>query len=188
MRLGLFRHLVLMAALFWGAAFACFAQEARPVPQAPVLTIESDRLYADSAFGKRVAAQMAAEESVLLEENRKIEAELVAEEQRLTELRADMDADKFRKLADSFDARVQDIRRLQDGKVRKITEMGDKERGVFIRAAQPVLIELMREAGAGVILERRTVLFSANAIDITDIAVARLDKAIGDGADLAKDR
>ena len=46
----------------------------------------------------------------------------------------------------------------------------------------------MREAGAGVILERRSVLFSANAIDITDIAIQRLDDAIGDGADLAKDR
>ncbi|MDV4144092.1 MULTISPECIES: OmpH family outer membrane protein [Shimia] len=184
----LFRHLVLAAALLWGAAFAALAQEARPVPQAPILTIESDRLFAESAFGKRVAAQIAAEESVLLEENRKMESELVAEEQRLTELREEMEADKFRTLADSFDARVQQIRKLQDGKARAIVESGDAERGVFIRAAQPVLIDLMREAGAGVILERRSVLFSANAIDITDIAIQRLDDAIGDGADLAKDR
>ena len=68
------------------------------MPQAPILTIESDRLFAESAFGKRVAAQIAAEESVLLEENRKMESELVAEEQRLTELREEMEADKFRTL------------------------------------------------------------------------------------------
>ncbi len=185
---GLFRHLFLAAALFWGAAFAALAQDIRPVPQAPILTIESDRLYAESAFGKRVAAQIDAEESVLLEENRKIEGELVAEEQRLTELRAEMKPEEFRKLADSFDERVQKIRRLQDGKARDIVESGDTERGIFIRVAQPVLIDLMREAGAGVILERRSVLFSANAIDITDIAIARLDEAIGDGADLAEER
>ena len=70
----------------------------------------------------------------------------------------------------------------------RLLRAADAERGVFIRAAQPVLIDLMREAGAGVILERRSVLFSANAIDITDIAIQRLDDAIGDGADLAKDR
>ncbi|MCW8842360.1 MAG: OmpH family outer membrane protein [Rhodobacteraceae bacterium] len=181
MRLGLFRHLVLIAALVMGAAFASHAQEARSVPQAPILTIESDRLFAESAFGKRVAAQIKAEESVLLKENRKIEEELVAEEKRLTELRAQMEPDEFRTLADSFDARVQEIRQLQDGKARSIAETGDQERGTFIRAAQPVLIDLMREAGAGVILERRSVLFSANAIDITDLAIARLNDAIGDG-------
>lgn len=188
MGLRLLRHLFIAAALFWGAAVASFAQEGQPVPQAPILTIESDRLFAESAFGKRVAAQIEAEQSVLLEENRKIEAELVAEEQRLTELRPEMQPDEFRNLADSFDARVQDIRQLQDGKAREIVESGDKERGTFIRVAQPVLIALMREAGAGVILERRSVLISVNAIDITDLAIARLNEAIGDGKDLGSNR
>jgi len=185
---GLFRHLVVIAALIMGAAFPSFAQETRPLPQAPILTIESDRLFADSAFGQRVAAQIEAEESVLLKENRKIEEELIAEEQRLTELRKEMEPEQFRKLADSFDARVQEIRQLQDGKARSIVEAGDKERSTFIRAAQPVLVTLMREAGAGVILERRTVLFSANAIDITDLAIARLNEAIGDGAEVDGNR
>ena len=188
MGLGLLRHLIVSAALLLGAAVASVAQEGQPVPQAPILTIESDRLFAESAFGKRVAAQIEAEQSVLLEENRKIEAELVAEEQRLTELRSDMKAEEFRNLADSFDTRVQEIRRLQDGKARNIVEKGDKERGIFVRVAQPVLIQLMQEAGAGVILERRTVLFSANVIDITDLAIARLNEAIGDGKDLKEAR
>ena len=107
-------------------------------PQAPILTIESDRLFAESAFGKRVAAQIAAEESVLLEENRKMESELVAEEQRLTRSCAKRwRRTSFAPSADSFDARVQQIRKLQDGKARAIVESGDAERGVFIRAAQP---------------------------------------------------
>ena len=39
----------------------------------------------------------------------------------------------------------------------------------------------MREAGAAVILERRGVFVSANAIDVTEIAIQRIDASLGDG-------
>ncbi|MGD9866344.1 MAG: OmpH family outer membrane protein, partial [Pseudodonghicola sp.] len=55
-----------------------------------------------------------------------------------------------------------------------------------LRAARPVLETLMRETGAGVILERNSVFLSANATDITDEAIARIDAAIGDGAQTAE--
>ena len=60
-------------------------------------------------------------------------------------------------------------------------------RSAFLRAARPVLGQLMREAGASVILERGSVFFSSNASDITDRAIERIDAAIGDGADAAPD-
>ena len=40
----------------------------------------------------------------------------------------------------------------------------------------------MREAGAAVILERRSVFVSLNAIDITADAIALLDETLGSGA------
>jgi Skp family chaperone for outer membrane proteins len=52
---------------------------------------------------------------------------------------------------------------------------------VFLAAAGPVLEQMMREAGAAVILERRSVFVSANAIDITDEAIERLDASVGSG-------
>lgn len=156
--------------------------------QSPILTVESDRLFAESAFGARVAAEIEAEQSVLLAENRKIEAELTTEEKRLTEMRKDMAPADFRAIADAFDQRVQEIRIAQDAKVRAIGELGDRERSTFISAAQPVLIEFMRETGAGIILERRSVFISVDAIDITDEAIGRLDLAIGDGATLSREQ
>lgn len=156
--------------------------------KSPILTVESDRLFSESAFGERVAIEIEAEQSVLLAENRKIEAELTAEEKRLTEMRKEMAAKDFRAIADAFDRRVQDIRIAQDAKVRAIGELGERERSLFIRAAQPILVELMRETGAGIILERRSVFISVDAIDITDKAIGRLDLAIGDGGDLSRDQ
>ena len=44
-------------------------------------------------------------------------------------------------------------------------------------------VELMNEAGGSVLLDKRSVLLSANVVDITGLAVARIDRSIGDGPD-----
>lgn len=149
--------------------------------QSPILTIDSDRLYRGSAFGQRVALEVDTRTRDLSEENRTLEAELEAEEQALTDQRADLAPEDFRALADAFDARVQAIRREREAQSREIAALLDSSRGRFLQAAAPILEDIMREAGAGVVLEVRGVFISANAIDITDRAITRIDAAIGDG-------
>lgn len=149
----------------------------------PILTIDSERLFLESAFGKRVAAEIEEKGAELTAENRKIEAALEAEERELTEMRADMSAEAFRELANTFDQKVQTTRQEQAAKGRALNELLDQERDVFLTAAAPVLERLMREADAAVILERRSVFVSASAIEITDDAIALLDETLGSGAD-----
>ncbi len=157
------------------------AAQSQTATESEILTIESDRLFAESAFGQRVARDLEAQQSILLAENRKIEAELAAEEKRLTDLRKGMTPEDFRAVADAFTDRVQEIREAQDAKARAIGEMRERQQGVFIQAADPILFELMKEAGASVILERRAVFYSTDAVDITDLAIKRLNRTIGDG-------
>ncbi|MFK7875061.1 MAG: OmpH family outer membrane protein [Paracoccaceae bacterium] len=156
--------------------------------QSPVLVVESDRLYLDSAFGRRISAEIKAENDALESENRQIEAELEAEEQDLTERRKSLDPETFRDLADAFDTKVRTVRRTQDAKARAIARKLDQSRGLFLQSAAPVLDVMMREAGAAVIFERRSVFLVRNAVDITRDAVARIDLEIGDGRDLATGR
>lgn len=151
------------------------------LPQSPILTISSERLFAESVFGKRVAQEIEAEGQLLAAENRRIEAELTAEEKALTERRPGMSPEEFRALADAFDEKVQTIRKTQDAKARRLNQQRDEARAAFFDAARPVLAEVMREAGAGVILERASVFLSANATDVTDLAIGRMDAALGDG-------
>lgn len=150
--------------------------------QSPILTIEADRLFSGSQFGQRIAREREADTAVLSAENRRIEAELTDEERALTDRRAGMEPDAFRVLADAFDEKVQDIRRRQDAKARALTQTEERDRVAFLQAAAPVLEELMREAGAAVIIERGSVFLSLNATDITDLAIERIDAVIGDGA------
>jgi Skp family chaperone for outer membrane proteins len=158
------------------------------MPQSAILTVSSDRLFTNSAFGQRVAREIEAESAVLAAENRRIEAELTAEEKVLADRRPDMEPDAFRLLADAFDAKVQDFRRTQDAKARDLAQERDANRLTFLGAARPVLEDLLRESGAGVILERSSVFLSSNATDITDIAIERINATLGDGAQLEKVR
>lgn len=147
----------------------------------PILTINSDRVYFESAYGKRVSAQIKEGVTALEAENRRVEAELEAEELQLTKRRGTLSAEAFRALADTFDAKVQRIRAEQDTKLRALDERQVRERDQFLQAAAPVLEQLMRESGAAVILERRLVWVSVTAVDITDEAIALLDETLGEG-------
>ena len=150
--------------------------------QSPILTVESDRLYSESKFGIRVSREIEEEGASLAAENRKIESELTTEEQELSERRAEMSPEAFRTLADAFDKKVVDIRRTQDSKGRRLTQRAEQERLSFLRSARPVLEQIMRESSAAIILERASVFLSADATDITDLAIRRIDATIGDGA------
>ena len=153
-----------------------------PVAASPVLVVELDRLFAESAFGLRIAAEIEEEGSQLAAENRRIEAELIAEERQITEQRPGLTPEAFRALADAFDEKVQTFRREQDAKVRAIGQRNEEGQRAFLTAAQPVLQDLMTEAGATVLLDRRVVFLSAPAVDVTDAAIERIDAAIGDGS------
>lgn len=175
----------LLPVLPLGAAPA-FAQGAaqpseRTVIRSPILTIDSERVFSESAFGLRVASDVEAQGAALSAENSEIQAELEAEERSLTERRAAMPAEEFRVLADAFDKKVQEIRATQAAKNRALNQLVDQEREIFLNAIAPVLEQLMRDAEAAVILDRRSVFVSANAIDITTEAITRINASLGSG-------
>ncbi|MCA0943034.1 OmpH family outer membrane protein [Salipiger pacificus] len=153
--------------------------EIRPgIVQSEILTVEIDRLYAESDFGKQVSELLEETGTAIAAENRRIEAELTAEEKSLTEKRRTMDPAAFRKLADAFDTKVQELRDAQDSKARTLGNLSEERRRVFISRAEPVLADIMRDAGASVILDQRTVFLSTNAIDITEAAISRMNELL----------
>lgn len=154
-------------------------QDLRP-PTTPILTIDSERLFLNSDFGTRVAREIETRGNELAAENRQIEAELAETEQDLTNRRAGMTPEAFRPLADAFDERVQETRQVQAAKSRELNALLEQERETFLKAAGPVLQELMIEVGATVVLERRTIFISTNSSDITSAAIERLNETLGE--------
>lgn len=173
--------LALAAALLAPPVLRAQEGAARPPGPAAVLVLRQDDLFEASAFGRAAAARQEAAGRALVVENRQIEAALEAEERDLTARRPTLPHDEFRRLADAFDAKVESIRNAQDAKGRAIARLREEDRARFIQAAVPVLAEIMEEYGASVILDQAVVVLSFDRVDITDLAVARIDARIGAG-------
>ena len=168
---------LVLAGMPTGFASAQDAPVAAP-PVNVVLTLDQDRLFTESAFGKASLARERSATQMLEGENKRIEAELIAEEQDLTTRRATLPADEFAALASAFDAKVERIRTEQDAKARDLSRARDEDRQAFLRAVVPVLGDLLSQKGAVAILDKSTVILSLTAIDVTDEAIARVDAVL----------
>ena len=167
-------------------AGAASAQDQPPgtdtrLPASGIVTIDADRLFSESLWGKRVSTELESASRTLQAENRRIEAALTAEEKDLTEKRAKLPATEFRKLADDFDQRVTGIRKAQADKVRELQARPDEERAQFLEAARPIIGEVMSSRGAVAILDIRAVFLSVRSVDVTDEIIAALDARLGAG-------
>lgn len=160
-----------------GATALAGAVHAQEAP-APLLTLDQDRFFLESDFGRAVVERERAETAALEQENKRIEAELVVEEQALTEQRKSLSPEEFSTRAAAFDEKVERIRSEQDAKARLLVEKRDDERTEFLQLAGPVLGELLGERQATAILDKGLVIASLSAIDITDDAIAKLNAAL----------
>ncbi|WP_158968192.1 OmpH family outer membrane protein [Chachezhania sediminis] len=154
-------------------------------PISPLLTVRSEEVFRKSLYGQRIENDYKAQLAVLAADNRRIEAELTAEEQDLSERRAEMEQQAFADLARAFDTKVREIRRERDQALTEANRKHEQAQSRFWTDIQPILGMALHESGAAAILEQQSVIASAQAIDITDHIVARIDATLADGSTLA---
>ena len=182
------RALVAGLGAFFAFPLAALAQDPPPPPagteaplRAPIVTLDRDRLFAESRMGQEVLAQYDRDSAALVAENRRLEQALEEEERQLTARRAAMAPAAFRPLAAEFDQRVEALREAQDAKSRAITRLRDERRVAFFETAVPVLGQLMLEIEALAIIDRGAIILTFDQLDITDMAIARLDAEFAAG-------
>ena len=144
---------------------------------APIATLDRERLFDESLQGKAIQSLFDADMAALLADNRKLEKALEEEEQQLTEQRATLAPEEFRKLAEAFDQKVEELRKAQDAKSRALSARIDADRQTFFEQAVPILGNLMAETGVAAILDRASIVLIFDKFDLTDEAIARIDAA-----------
>ena len=150
------------------------AQEAA---QNPVVTVDLERLVSETQIGQYLSFQMSEEAQRLQVEFDAIEAELSAEEADLIKKREILDLDEFRVLAKAFDEKAVRLRQEQQAKIQAITEERSRRRQDLLRSFVPVLSQVMRNRGATVLLDRRSVVLDDRAsVDITDVVIMIIDQ------------
>ncbi len=147
-----------------------------------IYVLSQERLFSESAFGRRVQAEIQRRRRQLAEENDRIAARLEAEELDLTERRPGMDPAAFRELADAFDRKVEEIRTRQARKNADLNAWAEAEQRRFFKAALAQVVALAQELRARMILDDRLVIVSSGQADITSLLIRRVDAELGDGA------
>ncbi len=171
--------LVVMSATFLNVANAT-AQNVGVV-QSEILSLDAERLFAETQMGQRLSEEIQAKREQLVSRNQEIQAVLELEEKQLTDLRTETSPEEFRQMADAFDAKVQEIRRDSERQILDLERERERAPVFFMKTVEPVLVSLMREAGGVVVLNNRSILLRVDVIDITDIAISRIDREFGDG-------
>ena len=157
------------------------AQAQADATATPIVVLNQERLLSQSLYGQRIQREVEAAGAALSAENRQIEARLTEEELALTQRRSTMTPEAFRPIAEEFDARVNGIRSAQEAKSRALQQQAEAAQQAFFETAFPILIEVLRGRGAGILMDNRAVLLSADGIDITEEAIALIDARIGEG-------
>lgn len=147
----------------------------------PILIVDRERLFTDSSFGQSILATLNQAGAQLEAETRVIVTDLEAEELNLSALRSTLPADEFRALAEAFDIKVQQLRLERSAAEEQHLLEIETARVTFLEKINPILASLMQEAGAFVLMERRSVVLSANSIEVTARAIARIDVVFAAG-------
>ena len=170
-----------LAAAFLALAGGAAAQDQFPigtsVPQAQILTIDSSRLLPGTLLGQSILSALAQEREAFAAESERIAAEFREEELALTEQRDTLPREEFAKLAEEFDLRVQAARLERDEGEAALAAQAESQEVLFLREVRPILGQIMDEAGAVVLLESETVLLRNGAIDVTTLAITRINEA-----------
>lgn len=149
-------------------------------PQQPVVAIRilnQDRLLQESQRGQALLAALLEAEAELDRDNLALSEQLAEEERDLTGLRGSLDPEDFRARVDAFDRRVETIRAERARLAQDLARRYDAEAQVFFQSALPVIAALMQDQGIVAILSPDAVILAADWLDITDLAIDRLDGA-----------
>ncbi len=146
-------------------------------PPGAILFVNQERLLVDSTLGRAILSLESEERAVLTAEGERIAAELSAEETALTEMRKTATPEDFRVRAEAFNQRVERVRAEQLDKDRAQTQRNEDRRRAFYATAAQILGDIMVQSRASAIMDRRSVLLYNTSLDITDLAVSRLDAA-----------
>jgi len=170
------RHLwaVLMAI----AMLTSPAQTAAQMIQ-PVLVIDIQVLVSQSKRGQTLIADKAALNTSFQQEGAAIAAALEEEERSLTELRDQMDDAEFLTLAEAFDRKVVRLRQENQAKSQSLNTEIAKLDSAFQAELGPIVAEIMRVRGAGVVLQKRQVFVNGRSVDITEEVIRRMDMGAG---------
>lgn len=155
-----------------------FVESALEPESVPILVIRQSALFSETTAAKSIAEQAAAAERALDAELDVVGETLRTREKELSDLRTTLPKEEFDALAAEFE---RDVRAFyaRSQRERGLVDQAERHaRNQLQRAAQEVLIEIMRQRNAQVMLNEEQIVLSKHSLDVTVEAIARLNEVI----------
>ncbi len=145
---------------------------------ARIAILEVERVLSDSTAGKAAGNQINDLRKRYQNELQKAEENLRNEEADLVRQRATLSQEAFDEKRRTFERKVQDMRKLAQDRSGTIEGMMRDAREQIGRSALGVLEELMKERNFNVVLDRKQIVATDPALEITDEVISRVNKRL----------
>ena len=146
-----------------------------PGPAIPgVCVYFNQRLLAQSTVGQAVQARM---EQLATEVQGELAPYATNIQSEITRLQnggaAVSDADR-----QALQARIQEAQQLEQTREAELRYTLSEQRRLISEAVEPILVAVYQERGCGILIDRESVFIVNPAMDITDVAIQRLNAAL----------
>ncbi len=170
------------AALAAFTATAASAQTAGPQNPGPVIpgvcVYFNQRLLAQSTAGQAVQARM---EQLANEVRGELQPYATAIQTEMTALQqgqATIPADQMQQRRQALQQRLQEAQQLEQTRDAELRYTLSQQRQAIATAVDPILVQIYQERGCGLLLDREGVFLMNPAMDVTDLAIQRLNTAL----------
>ena len=171
-----------VAALAAFTATAASAQTAGPQNPGPVIpgvcVYFNQRLLAQSTAGQAVQARM---EQLANEVRGELQPYATAIQTEMTALQqgqATIPADQMQQRRQALQQRLQEAQQLEQTRDAELRYTLNQQREAIAVAVDPILVAIYQERGCGLLLNREGVFLMNPAMDVTDLAIQRLNTAL----------
>ena len=147
--------------------------------QSGLFTVDMNKLFRSSDFGKKIISANNKARLELQNENEELESELLSEEKELSEQRKILSLEDFQPKALEFDKKVSIIRTEQSAKEENLKNKARKQESEFYKRIYPLLYEILLDRGGLVLVDQRNVILWDTNVDITDDAIRLINQVLG---------
>ena len=168
-----------LASLVASAAVAQTAGPANPGPVIPgVCVYFNQRLLAQSTAGQAVQARMEQLSQEVQGELTPYATTIQSEIQALQTAGASLSEAERNSRSQALQRRIQEAQQLEQTRDNELRYTLSEQRRLISVAVEPILVAIYQERGCGILLSRESVFMMNPAMDVTDVAIQRLNTAL----------
>jgi len=149
-----------------------------PFPPAVVLTINSNRIQAESLVGQDVTRQVQALQAKFQDEIKKMQTTLQQEAQLLQAQRGSLPAAEFQRRGQALQQQSQEYKRQAQQKQADLQRTLRLAENEMDRSLRPIIRKIMTSKGANFVLDQSQIALANDSIDITASVVEELNKTL----------